>query len=159
MIAEITHPVVVQALACDQLNEFERLLSKLPPCDPPHLTHRFTHDENGKVNLYSRECILKADTYYTSRTHRTEHQFIVSKGVFEMWSEETGWVLINAMARPYHGITKPGARRAFKIIETTYFTTFHATTLTDVKEIEAAMAEPDERLEELKTQQARRAIA
>lgn len=153
-------PAVIQAaLACAPINEFERRLAQVAPCEPPQITHRFTHDADGKVNLYSRECILKPDTYYTSRIHRTEHQFIISKGIFEMWSEETGWVFINATSRPHHGITRPGARRAFKIIETTYFTTFHATTLTDVAEIEAALCEPDERLEDLKAQQARRAIA
>lgn len=153
-------PAVIQAaLSCAPLNEFERRLSLAPPCEPPHLTHRFTHDAEGKVNLYSRECVLKADTYYTSRTHRTEHQFIISKGVFEMWDEENGWQFINASLRPHHGITKPGTRRAFKIIETAYFTTFHATTLSSIPEIEAMLCAPDERLEELKAEQARRAIA
>jgi hypothetical protein len=151
--------VVANALACEPLNEFEKLLSLAPPCEPPKVNHRFTRDENGKVNLYSRECILKADNYYTSRTHRTEHQFIISRGVFEMWSEETGWIFVNANLRPYHGITKAGTRRAFKIIELTFFTTFHATSLETVEEIEAQLVEPDARLDQLKAEQNRRAIA
>jgi hypothetical protein len=77
----------------------------------------------------------------TSKIHKTEHQFIVI-GVFEMWSEETGWVFIDASKKPHHGITRPGTRRAFRIHEDTWFTTFHPTTLTDLKEIEAALIEP-----------------
>ena len=144
---------LLHAKACEPINEFERVLAQFPPAEEPTLTHRFT------PGLYSREIILKAGLQCTSKIHKTEHQFIVSKGVFEMWDAENGWQLINASVRPFHGITKPGARRAFKIIETTYFTTFHPTTLTDLKEIEAALIEPDERLAQLKDEQARRAIA
>ena len=59
-----------------------------------------------------------------------------------MWSKETGWVRINAMKKPYHGITKPGTRRAFKIIEDTYFSSFHPTDSTDLAEIEKQIIEP-----------------
>ena len=75
----------------------------------------------------------------TSKIHKTEHQYVVSKGVLKVWSEEMGWELIRA---PFIGITKPGARRALHIIEDTVWTTFHPTTLTDLKEIEAALIEP-----------------
>jgi hypothetical protein len=144
--------VVQITKGCSALNEFERRLSEFPPWPEPPLTHRFT------PGLYSREIFLAKGLQCTSKIHKTEHQFIVSRGVFEMWSQETGWVLVDASKKPYHGITKPGTRRAFNIIEDTYFTTFHPTELTDLNQIEAALIEPDERLARLKEDQKRRAI-
>lgn len=125
----------VLAKKCEKLNRFEQELAKLPACETPPLQHRFT------PGLYSREIFLQKGLLCTSKIHRTEHQFVVV-GAFEMWSEETGWVFIDAQKKPYHGATKPGARRAFRIHEDTWFTTFHPTTLTDLREIEAALIEP-----------------
>jgi len=145
-LADTIAGAVDHAKRCQPLNDFEAALAKLPSAEPP-VVHRFT------PGLYSREILLKKGIQCTSKIHKTEHQFLVSKGLFEMWSEETGWVMIDARAKPYHGVTKPGTRRAFKIHLDTYFTTFHPTTLTDLKEIEAALIEPDERLERLREQQ------
>lgn len=123
------------AKRCDPINRFELELAKYPAAPTPPLVHRFT------PGLYSREIFLQKNLRCTSKIHKTEHQFIVI-GVFEMWSEETGWVFIDASKKPFHGITKPGARRAFRIHEDTWFTTFHPTMLTDLAEIEAALIEP-----------------
>lgn len=74
----------------------------------------------------------------TSKIHKTEHQFIVSKGKAEVWVPGDGWQLIVA---PYHGITKAGTRRALKIIEETIWTTFHPTDKTNLAEVEAELIE------------------
>jgi hypothetical protein len=150
MSAVLTSPTPAQlAKECDALNRLEADLAKCPPVDHPE-THRFT------PGLYSRQILLKAGILCTSKIHRTEHQFIISKGKCRIWSEEKGWETLQA---PYHGITKPGTRRALHILEDVIFTTFHATTKTDLAEIEADLIEPDARLEELRQQQAGRALA
>lgn len=119
----------------ERLNEFERRLAEFPAPPVQPVTHRFT------PGLYSREIKMQAGLVCTSKIHKTHHQFIVSKGRFEMWSEKTGWVEYSA---PFHGETLPGARRAFRIIEDSVFTLFYPTTLTDPELIECVMIEAHE---------------
>ncbi|MGD0638386.1 MAG: hypothetical protein ABSA72_10155 [Nitrososphaerales archaeon] len=120
-----------------ELNELEKFIATLPGATriSPPLQHRFT------PGLYSRTIFMPKGMVCTSKIHKTEHQFVVSKGVLRVWSKETGWVKIRA---PYIGVTKPGARRALHILEDTIWTTFHPTTLTDLAEIEASLVEPHE---------------
>lgn len=133
MIETLTPPTPMQvAKECHSLNELEQLLATCPPCEHVE-THRFT------PHLYSRQIFLKKGTLCTSKIHKTEHQFIVSQGVLKVWSREKGWELI---VSPYHGITKPGARRALYILEDTVWTTFHVTDKTDVEEILQDLIEP-----------------
>jgi len=97
------------------------------------LIHRFT------PHLYSREIFMPAGSVLTSRVHRTEHQFVVSQGALWVYSDNDGPQRIEA---PYAGITKPGTRRLLVIEEDTVWTTFHATELTDVEQIERTILEP-----------------
>jgi len=121
------------AKECAALNQLEEVLAKSPPPPPCELLHRFT------PGLYSRTIFMPAGLICTSKIHKTEHQYVISKGLLEVWSEDTGWVLYRA---PFIGTTKPGARRALRIIQDTIWTTFHPTTLTDLNEIETALIEP-----------------
>lgn len=130
--------VLELAKNCTELNDLEAEMRRIGPCAEPPLEHRFTHDAAGNVNLYSRTIFMPKGLICTSKIHRTEHQFVVSKGVLKVWMGG-GWQLIKA---PYIGITKPGARRALMILEDTIWTTFHPTTLTDLDEIEKALIEP-----------------
>ena len=128
-----------QMAARDLLAGLEAEMAQMRPCEYS-LVHRFT------PHLYSREWSAKAGTRCTTRVHRTEHQFIISKGKVRIWTEDKHWQLFEA---PYHGITKPGTKRVLDILEDLIFTTFHATDKTDVAEIEAELAEPDEALDAL----------
>lgn len=96
-------------------------------------THRFT------PGLYSREIFMKAGCLLTSKIHKTEHQFVVSKGKLKVWSAEKGLETIEA---PYIGITVPGTRRVLLIEEDTIWTTFHPTVETDPLVIEEQIIEP-----------------
>lgn len=131
-----TVPTAAQlAKKSERMNELERELAKCPPVEHPE-THRFT------PGLYSRQIFLKAGIICTSKIHKTEHQFVVSQGKLKVWNESNGiggWQLIEA---PYHGITKPGARRALHILEDTIWTTFHPTDKTDLRAIEDDLIEP-----------------
>ena len=94
------------------------------------IVHRFT------PGMYIREIFMPAGSLLTSKIHKTEHPFVVSKGRLSVYSEVDGPLEVEA---PYTGITKPGTRRLLFIHEDTIWTTFHATDLTDVDEIEAAI--------------------
>lgn len=61
-----------------------------------------------------------------------------------MWSDETKLVRVDASRHPILGVTKPGARRAFRIIEETYFSIFYPTSCNDISKIEEEMIEPYE---------------
>ena len=119
---------------CPDLQKAALFLSQFPALDKKEypLTHRFT------PGLYSRQILMKRGTSIITRIHRTEHQFIISQGRCLIWTEGKGWEEFSA---PYHGITKVGTQRALSIIEDTIFTTFHATELTDVPEIERWLTE------------------
>ena len=81
------------------------------------LKHTFT------PGLYIREIFMPKDSVITSKIHKTEHPFIVSKGVVSVSIDAGEWQLIEA---PYSGITKPGTRRILWVHEDTIWTTIHA---------------------------------
>ena len=106
--------------------------SDLPRVDCP-IVHRFT------PGLYIREIHIPAGTLLTSMEHLTEHPFVISKGRIRVTSPTEGSVTYQA---PHCGITKPGTRRALFAEEDTIWTTFHATTETDVEKIGQAILAP-----------------
>lgn len=93
----------------------QRILGELEPVEMP-LVHRFT------PGLYIREIHMKAGTVLTSKIHRTEHPFTISKGrcLVLLRGGET-----RELAAPYTGITKPNTRRVLLILEDTIWTTYH----------------------------------
>lgn len=131
MSETITAPTPQElAKACEPLNQLERELAQAEPviCRVVNLITK---------GLYSRQITMPAlplplYTVISTEIHKTEHQYVISKGKLDVWTQEKGWVRYEA---PFHGITKPGARRALRIIETTIWTTFHPTDKTDLNEI------------------------
>lgn len=115
------------------MNELEQFMVNQPVLPECPVEHRFT------PGLYSRTIYMGAGRLVASKIHRTEHQFVVSQGRLKVWTEQAGWVEMQA---PIVGITKPGTRRALLILEDTVWTTFHPTPLTNVAEIEAEIIEP-----------------
>lgn len=112
----------------------ERILGELEPVEMP-LVHRFT------PGLYIREIHMKAGTLLTSKIHKTEHPFTISKGrvLVKLKGGET-----QELAAPYTGITKPGTRRAIIILEDTVWTTYHVLLPGeegDIEKIEARIIE------------------
>ncbi len=136
-------------LANQQIARLEREMANHPPCEYG-LVRRLTK------GLYSREWSAKAGVKCTTRVHRTEHQFIISKGKVRIWTEADHWETFTA---PYHGITTPGTKRVLDILEDLVFTTFHATDKTNMDEIDAELVEPDAELDALVEAQKQKAIA
>lgn len=95
------------------------------------LKHVFTK-ENGK-NLYGRIIIMPKGVVLTSRIHKHQHQFVISKGKISVYDETTGQKRI--LAAPFHGVTEPGTRRALHALEETVWHTFHITDSEDPDEI------------------------
>ena len=123
------------ALAHEAIDELERRMlaagaavgyTALP------LVHRFT------PGLYAREITMPAGTLITSRIHRTEHMFVVSKGRVSVWADGA-WQLIEA---PHTGVTKPGTRRVLYIHDDCVWTTFHATPHTTPEAVEEEIIAP-----------------
>jgi len=94
------------------------------------VVHRFT------PGLYVREIFMPAGSVIVSKIHKTEHPYVVSKGLLYVYIEGSGWEKIQA---PHTGITKPGTRRLLVIQEDTIWSTFHPTELTDLIEIEESI--------------------
>lgn len=89
--------------------------------------------------MFVREVSVPAGVILTTHTHRTEHPFVLSKGKVSVFSEEDGSRYLEA---PFMGVTKIGTRRIVYHHEDTIWTTFHATELTDIDEIEEWLYEP-----------------
>ena len=116
----------------DALNRLEEAMAHCPQQEIPTL-HNFT------PGLYTRTVLMKAGSVFTSKIHKTEHQFIVSQGSCTVSDGEGNIAVIRA---PHLGVTKPGTRRALLIHEDCIWTTIHPTNLTDVAEIEREIIEP-----------------
>ncbi len=114
------------------LDEIEFGLAQLDRVYPA-VVHRFA------PGLYIRELTIPAGVLVTSMTHRTAHPFTISKGIAHVFSENDGADILWA---PHTGITTPGTRRAVYAETEVVWTTYHATTETDVEKICAEILEP-----------------
>lgn len=113
----------------DELLDFiEFRMVELGDLIDTEVKHRFTK------GLYTREFFGPAQSLVTSLKHKTEHQFIVSKGACAVFTEGRGWEIIEA---PFHGLTVPGTRRLLYFFTDTVWTTMHVTDKTNVSEIES----------------------
>lgn len=75
---------------------------------------------------------MPANTLVTSRTHLTEHPFVILSGVVDVL-DETG--VMHRYSAPYVGITKPNTRRVLVTVTDVRWITFHVTNLTDPEQI------------------------
>ena len=107
------------------MDELEARAAEYPQTDLP-VQHRFTD------NLYMREIFMPANTLVTSRTHLTEHPFVILSGVVDVL-DETG--VMHRYSAPYVGITKPNTRRVLVTVTDVRWITFHVTNLTDPEQI------------------------
>ena len=107
-----------------KMDIFEAELAQLPQLQVP-VIHRFTQ------GLYIREVHVPAGTVFTSRTHKTQHPFVISKGTCDIVDEKGN---ITRVSAPHTGITELGTRRVFAVYEDLVLTCFHPTILTDPDE-------------------------
>lgn len=105
------------------------IVQNLPLIDCP-LVHRFTD------GMYIREISMPKDSLITSKIHKTNHPFTISKGKVAVSIDGGEWEEFEA---PYTGITHSGTRRVLFIIEDCIWTTYHPLTNMkfDFNELEA----------------------
>lgn len=101
------------------------------------LVHRFT------PGMYIREIFMPAGSLITSKIHKTEHPFTISKGRVAVSIDGKDWEEFEA---PYTGITKPGTRRILYIIEDCVWSTYHLnpSDSQDLEEIECRLIDKRE---------------
>lgn len=104
----------------------------------PELEH-FPERHIFTPGLYIRELRAPAGSVITSRIHTTEHPWVMSAGHASVYSDEDGPMDVRA---PAFGITRAGTRRMAFVHEDMVWTTFHATELTDVDEVEKTIYAP-----------------
>src|SRR5271166_3441358 len=100
------------------------------------LVHTFT------PGLYSRQITMPAGAGVISEVHKTEHQFVISKGVVTVYIEGKGMETLRA---PHSGVTLPGTQRLLLVHEETVWTTFHCTVPedgSDPEKVKARIIEP-----------------
>ena len=103
-------------------------LRNLPQVEP-YVEHSFCG------GIYSRSLHIDPGVLLEGALHATHHPFCLSLGrILIMNGDEK--VIIEA---PYQGKTKPGDKRFIFAYEYSIFTTYHATELTDIKEIERSI--------------------
>jgi len=99
----------------ERLDRWEAFVANLPPQECP-LKHTFPE------GMYVREIFMPAGSVITSRIHKFDNPFFITRGKVTVVSENEGCVTYTA---PYSGITKPGTRRVLLIHEDTVWTTVH----------------------------------
>jgi hypothetical protein len=72
--------------------------------------------------LYVREITMPAGSIITSKIHKYQSPFTISKGKVSVYTDGEG---VETFEAPYTGITKPGTRRVLYIHEETVWTTYH----------------------------------
>lgn len=89
--------------------------------------HHFTN-----TGLYAREMVIPKGTLITGRIKKHEHISVISAGLV---TEVTEAGVTNIRA-PYTMVSLPGTKRVVLAHEDTVWVTIHATTKTDLEEIE-----------------------
>lgn len=113
----------------DRVLAFEEALKSIP--EECKLTFDNLHDFADGV--YARSLFLPAGSVCTGKIHKTRHFFVIMQGSCTVVDSNGGRKLLVA---PYLGVTEPGIKRAVHVHEDCIWTTFHATSLTNVDEIE-----------------------
>lgn len=123
------------AIARERIQALEEAMQILPPEGSGGAVEQatFINAHNFCPGVYARTIFMHAGAVLTSRIHKTQHFFLVSKGRCTVVDSHGNELHIEA---PYMGVTMPGTKRALRIYEDTIWTTFHATDLTDVEAIE-----------------------
>lgn len=121
--------------ADDLVDDIERAIYErggVLNCEQFPVVHRFL------PGMYIREIHMPEGAVLTSKIHKTEHPFVLTKGVVSVWSSNEGSVVYKA---PHFGVTKPGTRRVLLVHEDAIWITFHAGTDETVEEVEEKIIE------------------
>jgi hypothetical protein len=105
----------------EKVERLEKVLEQYPQAELP-VKHYFV------PGMYAREMTIPAGVILTGAVHKTEHLSTISAGRIMVETEEG----MKEISAPYTFVSKPGAKRAGYALETTVWTTYHATETTDL---------------------------
>jgi len=88
---------------------------------------------------YIREIFNPANELIITKIHKKEHPFFLMEGKMSILTEDG----VKHIEAPYHGITKPGTKRAIYTHTDCVFVTVHATENTDIQKIEEEVIAKD----------------
>jgi len=88
---------------------------------------------------YIREIFNPANELIITKIHKKEHPFFLMEGKMSILTEDG----VEHIEAPYHGITKPGTKRAIYTHTDCVFVTVHATENTDIQKIEEEVIAKD----------------
>lgn len=72
--------------------------------------------------MYIREVYIPTGSLVTSKIHKTQHPFTLSKGKVKVSIDGNDWIELSA---PFTGITEAGTRRIVMVLEDCVWTTYH----------------------------------
>jgi hypothetical protein len=107
---------IIQREKDGRIDELEAMMYECFPAIECPVEHKFTE------GMYIREIVMPAESLVTSKIHKTEHPYVLSKGKMLVSIDGGEWTLLEA---PFTGITKAGTRRIAYVIEDCVWTTFH----------------------------------
>jgi hypothetical protein len=109
----------------------EALMLRLPRMKLP--VREFFANKGKPNGAYARELFIPKGTLLTGKIHKTEQINIMSKGLLSVLTEDG----VKLVAAPFTVVSPAGTKRIAYAHEDTVWTTFHATPLADVEQIEA----------------------
>lgn len=119
----------------ETMDNLQSLIASKKPIKCP-LAHTFT------PGIYTRTIFMPKGTLIVSKIHKTEHPYFIITGKVTVFTENDGTLELQA---PFHGVTRPGTRRALFIEEDCIWVTTHAITDGEtLEEIEERIIEKHE---------------
>lgn len=106
----------IQLSVHEKIDKLQLAVGQEPQIDCP-VKHFFM------PKLYIRTIIMKAGIVAISKIHNSYHPYRVIKGKYAVYNSEDNF--LGVIEAPYLGVTKPGARRVFQIIEDVTLRTYH----------------------------------
>lgn len=119
------------------MDNMEAFMSNLPKAD-------IGYKDVFAPGVYLRKMFVPAGSILTSKVHRTEHCFIVSKGRILVYDGVHEAVILKA---PYDGKTMPGTRRLGIALEDTVWINIHPTKIKPKDESDEAIREAVKKIE------------
>lgn len=124
------HSLPSIAVTREQVERLEREIQQLPQAECP-VRHYFA------PGMYAREMTIPAGVVLTGAVHRHEHLCTISKGRISVSTDEG----MKELAAPCTFVSTAGTKRVGYAIEETVWTTYHATTETDLDRIVQEISE------------------
>lgn len=122
------------------IDEFEKIITDNFSAIECPIIHHFA------PGIYIREMHAPAGSILTSKIHKTEHLFILSKGKLKTWDENRGEITLSA---PYIGKTESGTRRAAEVLEDIIWSTVHSIEFITGKESELNKNDQEKIIDEI----------